>query len=751
MTRARAFLALTATSAGRGEARRAGREEHPMTKKLAFMIACGLLLAAAVSAQYAPWLYWTFLPKAQMDEIVGESSGESAWNTIAEINAFNRERFPDEFTGNFFETRVVVRKLKSYGLEDVDIAAYPGGTAWVAVKGELWETQPGRRKIASIHDMLPMLASGSASADVTAALVWVGRGTKAEIAAAKVEGKIVVTEGSLMMAYGQALQQGALGVLGIAMSRPYFDPLQMPWAGVMSRRRPGGGGPGRPGQPVAQAAAAEEPQPAGFAFQLPVREGDILKRRLLANEKIAVRAQVESKTEPADLENVVAVIHGTDPAAGEIILSAHLFEGFQKQGANDNISGSATILEVARILHTLIADGRLPRPKRSIRFIWGPEFSGIGEWVRNHPETMDRTLCNINMDMVGEWLSKNKSFFCLMRTTFGNPHYINDVMENYYRYVGEGSRERIQNRSGAETVPVRIVAPSGADEPFVYSIETHYGASDHEVFNDWAVGVPGVMMIAWPDQWYHTSGDTADKADPTQLKRAAAIGAAGAYTVAAADADAAARIASEIASNAARRLGHTLVVAIEALNDSTAASFDEDSRYARGIVEAGVMNEKATLATVQELAPGATDLAGHVGRLGKALDAAGAADLAALEDHRLSVAARLGLKARPIVPTDIEKRAARIVPRTTDKVRAEGYRGYQKFLSAVTPAERGKFPLAGNGLALANQAELQLLVDGRHSVLDIKKMLDAQYERRSTIPAILNYLEILKLAGLVEW
>jgi hypothetical protein len=113
------------------------------------------------------------------------------------------------------------------------------------------------------------------------------------------------------------------------------------------------------------------------------------------------------------------------------------------------------------------------------------------------------------MDMVGEYLSKNQAFFCLMRTTFGNPHYINDVMENYYRYVGEGNRERIQLRGGFDKVPVRIVAPFGADEPFWYSIETHYGASDHEVFNDWGVGVP-IMMIAWPDR-YHTSGDTADR------------------------------------------------------------------------------------------------------------------------------------------------------------------------------------------------------------------------------------------------
>ena len=730
-----------------------------MTKRLATVIAGVLLLAAAASAQYTPWLYWTFLPKAQMDEIVGESSGETAWNTVAEINAFNRERFAEEFTGNFFETQVVVRKLKSYGLDGVDIAAFPGGQAWVAVKGELWETKPGRQKLASIHDMLPMLVAGSAAADVTAELVWVGRGTPKEIADAKVGGKIVVTEGSLMTAYGAASQQGALGVIAISMSRPYFDPLQMPWSGIMPRRRPGGAAPGQPAPPAGQqaqpAAPPSQPEAAapapGFAFQLPVREGDILKRRLLANEKITVRARVESKMETADLENVVCDIPGTDPSAGEIILSAHLFEGFQKQGANDNISGSACILEVARILNTLVADGRLPRPKRTIRFIWGPEFSGIGEWVRTHPELMDRTLCNINMDMVGEWLSKNQSFFCLMRTTYGNPHYINDVMENYYRYVGEGNRERIQNRSGATAVPIRIVAPSGADEPFVYSIETHYGASDHEVFNDWGVGVPGVMMIAWPDRWYHTSGDTADKADPTQLKRAAAIGAAGAYTVASADAAAAEAIAGEIVSNATRRLGHTLVVAMEALNGATAGSFVEDSRYARGILEAAVMNEKETLASVLELAPGSTALSGHVSRLAKAVDGVGAAGLSALEAHRAAVAGTLGVKLLPVVASDLEKRAAKIVPRPTSKVRQGGYREYQKLLTAVPAAARTQFPVAGKDLALANPSELQLLVNGRHSALDIKKMLDAQNERRSTLQAVLNYLEILKLAGLVEW
>ncbi|OGD27790.1 MAG: hypothetical protein A2V57_06000 [Candidatus Aminicenantes bacterium RBG_19FT_COMBO_65_30] len=719
-----------------------------MPKRIIVVLAGVLVLAAGISAQYTPWLYWTFLPKAHIDEIVGEASGEAAWNTVAEINAFNRERFDDEYSGNFFETQVVVRKLKSYGLPGIEVVTYPGGQAWRAVKGELWETKPVRQKIASIHDMLPMLASGSGSADVTGELVWIGRGTAKEILDAKIEGKVVVTEGSLMTAYGAATQQGAIGVIAISMSRPYFDPIQMPWSGIAPRRRPGDTPAGQAALPT---QAAAKPAAPSFGFQLPVREGDILKRRLLANEKITVRAQVEAKMETADLENILCLIPGTDPAAGEVILSAHLFEGLQKQGANDNISGSACILEVARILNTLIAEGRLPKPQRGIRFIWGPEFSGIGKWVQANQATMERTLCNINMDMVGEWLSKNQAFFCLMRTTYGNPHYINDVMENYYRYLGEGNRERIQNRSTAARVPVRVVAPSGADEPFVYSIETHYGASDHEVFNDWGVGVPGIMMIAWPDKWYHTSGDVADKADPTQLKRAAIIGAAGAYTVAGADAEAAVRIAGEIAANATRRLGHQLVVSLETLNRATAESLAEDARFARDIFEASVMNEKDTLGSVLELAPGDASLSGHLAKMAKAVDGVGSAGLAALDAHRAMAAQKLGVRLAPVVPTELEKRAAKLVPRPTARVRENGYREYQKYVTAVPAAARAKYPVAGKDMVVANTAELQLLVNGRHSALDIKKMLDAQNERRSTLQAVLNYLEVLKLAGLVEW
>jgi hypothetical protein len=514
--------------------------------------------------------------------------------------------------------------------------------------------------------------------------------------------------------------------VSIANSRPFFDPLQIPWSGVRSRR--GGASESR------------------FGFFIPPREAESLRARLLAGEEITVHAQVETTTHPYELQDPVAYIPGTDPDADEVILSAHLFEGYVKQGANDNKSGSAAILEVARTLHTLIDQGRIPQPKRTIRFLWGPEYSGTGPWVRENRDLMEKTLANINMDMVGEWLTLNQAFMRLMRTTYGHPHYINDVMENYYRYVGDSNNERIQNRSGFYKVPNRIVAPSGSDEPFYYSIETHYGASDHMVFNDWGVQVPGIMMIVWPDRWYHTSGDRIDKADPTQLKRVAVIGAAAAYTIASADDDMAIRLAGEIASNATRRLGHQLVMAQERLNQATAENLMEQYKWALAHVEGTVMAEKETLESVMELASDEGRVGGYIEVMTESIDRIGQAHLQAVQSHAAQTATSLNTELPRLRETDLERRASGIVPRQTALVKRDGYTGWRQHLQAVPADVMGQYPYQG----VASTGELQLLIDGRHSALDIKKMLDAQMRQPSDLQAILNYLEVLKAAGLVE-
>jgi hypothetical protein len=560
---------------------------------------------------------------------------------------------------------------------------------------------------------------------VTAELVWAGLGRREDFVGKDVRNKIVVAEGPTSSVHQIAcMDSGAIGVISIYSQRPLFDAVQLPWGSVRGDQ--------------------QQNRPAKFGFQIPPREGEYLKKRLLAGEKITVQAKVVAETRKYEIQDLTCYIPGSDPNAGEVILSAHIHEGYVKQGGNDDISGCAAILEVARTLHTLIKEGRIPPPKRTIRFLWGPEFSGTGPWVKANKELMKKTLCNINMDMVGEWLSRNKSYMCLMRTTYGNPHFVNDVVENYFRFVGEGNQEHLQNRSNYFPVTHRIVAPTGADEPFYYSIETHYGASDHEVFNDWGVQVPGIMMIAWPDQWYHTSGDHVDKADPTQLKRVAVIGAASAYTIATADDAMATRIAGEITSNATARLGHQMVRGLEELNKATKGTLAEAYKAGRVYLEAAAVNEKNTLETILQLSVDKKRVGEYLASTKKSVEQITKIELDVLERHMRTTAE--GLKSEPVAIqfSALEKKASKMYPKPTEKVKANGYGGYREYLPR-TQTTRGQ----GESRRL-DRSELQLLINGKNSILDIKNMLDAQAERRTDLQDVMNYVEILKTAGLVE-
>jgi Zn-dependent M28 family amino/carboxypeptidase len=117
--------------------------------------------------------------------------------------------------------------------------------------------------------------------------------------------------------------------------------------------------------------------------------------------------------------NVVALLPGSDPSLrGEyIVLGAHLDHiGDWPQlnsGADDNASGSAALLEVARAAG---AAGRAPR--RTLVFVWfaGEEIGLLGaDHFAGHPAA-GLTTCKavLNMDMVGAgdgaWVSGGENF-----------------------------------------------------------------------------------------------------------------------------------------------------------------------------------------------------------------------------------------------------------------------------------------------------------------------------------------------------
>ena len=167
-----------------------------------------------------------------------------------------------------------------------------------------------------------------------------------------------------------------------------------------------------------------------------------------------------------------------------------------------------------------------------------------------------------------------------------------------------------------------------------YYIGTHFGSSDHEVFNDWGVGVPGIVMNTWPDQWYHTSEDRPDKLDPTQMKRAVVIGAAAAYTIASAD-DAMAR--PDRGRDREQRLGPPRPSArprprgIEAGRQRR--SLPPPTKKARTYVEAAAINERATLDSVGQLASDKANFVKYLSAQKTAVTGIEQAGLKALENN----------------------------------------------------------------------------------------------------------------------
>ena len=691
--------------------------------KLTLTLVLSLFITSLTGQEYTSPFTHSLMQEKVYDLIVGESSGDRAYYYIMDIAPYERDRKSEDYSGLFMESKYVVEKLKSFGFADATTELLGKSQTWDGVSATVWEVAPNTAKLADYRDMAAMLGQGSKSAHVTAELVWVGSGSKAEIDAVDLKGKIAVTEASAGRVHGLAVKAGAVGIISYYSPRPLVDPIQIPNSGIRGND-------------------------ATFCINLTPRDGHVLRDRLLNGEKITVKADIETATEETNIEVPTCVIKGSDVNAEEVILSAHLFEGYVKLGANDNTSGSAALLEVARTLNQLIESGQIERPARSIRFIWVPEFQGSIPWAQQHKDILQRTLCNINLDMVGLWLSKSQSYYCLHRTTMGNPHYLNDVAESFYHYVGATNKGFVATGMGRPDALKPVYSVTGSRDPFYYSINAHYGASDHEVFSDWGVQAPGVIMITWPDNYYHTSGDRPEICDPTQLHRAIVIAAASAYTIANADQQSALEIAGEVAANSAKRMSVKMKQDLNALNNASAEKFAALYRAARFNQDAMLNNEVATLATVLELAPASAPLKETVAAMQESVKATWSANCKSIDAAMKAKAAGLGVApVKGIVLTAAEKAASKVFPKSTPKVKEYGY-GVLRSVPAELMAKYG-FDKRG---AVLNGAEIaKLTTTGTNSILDIKKMLDAQFPTTDSLETVSKYVEMLKEAGLVTY
>jgi aminopeptidase YwaD len=481
-----------------------------------FTFLCVLIgFAASDAAAQAPPL----LPASDVAALVNEASGETAKRNLEGIARLHRQRGSQGFHS---AAELVAERARAYGLRDVQILTFPAdgktryGTqlarqAWDAEEGELAEVAEGREvTIASYAAQPIVLAEDSESADVTAYLIDAGAGVKdSDYANKDVKGKIV-----LVASQASDAQELAVGTFAVAGIVSYAQNQSTAWSGDNDNL-------------IRWGHLESFSSNKTFAFMVSLKTARAMQERLKLGEKIRLHARVKAGQHPGFYEVVTATIPGSDSKLKdeEIAFSCHL--DHQRPGANDNASGCAGILEVARTLQKLIVDGRLARPLRTIRFIWPPEIEGTVTLLNARPDLARRIKAVVHMDMVGGGL-ETKAVFHLTRGPMSLPSFVYDVGWAFAAWVNEESYQFAA--TGEAEYP--MIAPEGGKEPLRAEYSAYTMGSDNDVYQDSSFGIPAIYMNDWPDRYIHTNFDSAANIDPTKLKRAAFIGAASGYFLA---------------------------------------------------------------------------------------------------------------------------------------------------------------------------------------------------------------------------
>jgi hypothetical protein len=482
------------------------------------------LLATALASDALAAATPPLLPEPVIAALANELDGDRAKRDVEVFAQLHRMRASEPFHR---ATEHIVAELRRAGLNDVEVLRFPAdgttmfGTqkarpAWDAEFAELWELerrdqqwQPGTR-IASWESMPLSLAQDSDSGEVTADLVDVGAGTKEQDYAGKqVRGQLVLTSSQPEAVAPLAVDSlGASGIISYAQNQPTAwsreDESLVRWGHLdsFSPRRT-------------------------FAFMVSLKQARSFQARLSAGETVRLQATVKAQRHPGEYEIVTATIPGADPALSQqqIAFTCHL--DHPRPGANDNASGCATILEVARSYAHLIAQGKLARPLRTLRFLWPPEIEGSTILLNARPDLARQIVADIHMDMVGGG-PRTKAVFHVTRSPASLPNFINDVAEAFAAFVNAESDAFAAGRSARYP----MIAASGDKQALLAQVKEFDAGSDHVVLTDSSFRIPTIYMNDWPDRYIHTSGDLPENIDATKLERAGFIGAASAWFLA---------------------------------------------------------------------------------------------------------------------------------------------------------------------------------------------------------------------------
>ncbi|MFX1553435.1 MAG: DUF4910 domain-containing protein [Promethearchaeota archaeon] len=446
--------------------------------------------------------------KKFIDVMLSEINGKKAWDYISHISQFNRIQASK---GYHQAAELIINELKNLGFKDVELFTSPadgkaktwGSTPsfqWDIKSGELWIVEPIEEKLCDYHKIPLSVITHSKSCDLIAEVIDVGKEVSLDsLKNIDVENKIIMTS-DLVYLYHEIIENsGASGVI-------YYPDLE------------------RAGKELDKIiynglfTTQERMANALFGFSISYKQAMHLKE-LMEKGPLKIHAKIDAEFSEGKLEVISTSIKGIKYPKEEIILIAHLCHPVAC--ANDNASGSAGLIELAGTFLRSIKDNLITPPKRTLRFVWVPEIIGTLPWVMKNEDIIKKAVCCINLDMIGEHRNKIGNPLIIYTAPYSTPSILNDIVSFFTKLIADHPKG---------------VAVNGSVAPLSFRIKAYDGGSDHSIFIDSYFGIPS-LMLNHDDPYYHSSMDTIEFCDSSELQRVIGIAACTAYIFANLDYD----------------------------------------------------------------------------------------------------------------------------------------------------------------------------------------------------------------------
>lgn len=202
------------------------------------------------------------------------------------------------------------------------------------------------------------------------------------------KGRVIYTESEVGGAY-EAIAASGFHPVAIITSAPNDPGRYLDWSRIGSL-------PARANNPVP-------------AFAVSYVDGRSLRAAAALGRSVAVR--LTATVREGRPRSVIATLPGRDRESYYLVC-AHGDSDSGGPGADDNASGVATVMEIARLFAASVRARTLPAPGQSIRFaVWGTEYASARAYIEREGERLRRLKGVINFDQTGAGAEREAIYF----------------------------------------------------------------------------------------------------------------------------------------------------------------------------------------------------------------------------------------------------------------------------------------------------------------------------------------------------